>query len=188
MLAATGDERAREETERARQAGITIAFSNRGMVGYAEAIQAGRAGETDRAVGLATAAEAELVRYPVWADLARMYTAEAALADGWGRPQEWLHASRRSFAARGLARLVSRCDTRLGGTPGRWAGLGVTVREADVLRLVAEGLANKQIAARLFLSPRTVEKHVESLLRKTGARSRTQLVAIAGPPDPGSGG
>jgi DNA-binding NarL/FixJ family response regulator len=58
----------------------------------------------------------------------------------------------------------------------------VTVREADVLRLVAEGLANKQIAERLYLSPRTVEKHVESLLRKTGARSRTQLVAIAGPP------
>jgi DNA-binding NarL/FixJ family response regulator len=64
----------------------------------------------------------------------------------------------------------------------------VTVREADVLRLVAEGLANKEIAARLFLSPRTVEKHVESLLRKTGARSRTQLVAIAGPSAGDSGG
>jgi DNA-binding NarL/FixJ family response regulator len=49
-----------------------------------------------------------------------------------------------------------------------------------VLALVAEGLANKQIAARLYLSPRTVDKHVESLLRKTGARSRTQLVAIMG--------
>jgi DNA-binding NarL/FixJ family response regulator len=54
---------------------------------------------------------------------------------------------------------------------------GITDREADVLRLVAGGLANKQIAARLHLSPRTVEKHVESLLRKTGARSRTGLVA-----------
>jgi DNA-binding NarL/FixJ family response regulator len=48
-----------------------------------------------------------------------------------------------------------------------------------VLRLVVGGLANKQIAARLRLSPRTVEKHVESLLRKTGARSRTGLVAAA---------
>jgi len=56
---------------------------------------------------------------------------------------------------------------------------GITAREADVLRLVADGLANKQIAARLHLSPRTVEKHVESLLRKTGARSRTGLVAAA---------
>jgi DNA-binding NarL/FixJ family response regulator len=47
---------------------------------------------------------------------------------------------------------------------------GITAREADVLRLVAGGLANKQIAVGLHLSPRTVEKHVESLLRKTGAR------------------
>ena len=52
-------------------------------------------------------------------------------------------------------------------------------READVLRLVADGMANKQIAARLQLSPRTVEKHVESLLRKTGARSRIGLEAAA---------
>jgi DNA-binding NarL/FixJ family response regulator len=58
---------------------------------------------------------------------------------------------------------------------------GITAREADVLRLVAGGLANKQIAARLHLSPRTVEKHVESLLRKTGAHSRTGLVAAASP-------
>jgi DNA-binding CsgD family transcriptional regulator len=41
--------------------------------------------------------------------------------------------------------------------------------------------AYKQIAARLQLSPRTVGKHVESLLRKTGARSRTGLVAAAAP-------
>ena len=55
-----------------------------------------------------------------------------------------------------------------------------------MLRLVAEGLANKEIAARLHVSPRTVEKHVESLLRKTAARSRTQLVARAGPEPPGA--
>jgi len=48
-----------------------------------------------------------------------------------------------------------------------------------VLRLVADGLTNKQIADRLYLSPRTVEKHVESLLRKTGAHSRTGLVPAA---------
>ena len=44
-----------------------------------------------------------------------------------------------------------------------------------MLRLVGEGLPNKEIAVRLYLSPRTVEKHVESILRKTGARSRTEL-------------
>ena len=68
--------------------------------------------------------------------------------------------------------------------PSRWSRLGITDRQADVLRLVAEGISNKEIAARLHLSPRTVEKHIESLLRKTDARSRTQLVAIAGPESP----
>ncbi len=60
----------------------------------------------------------------------------------------------------------------------------LTRREEEVLGGVMRSLANKEIAAKLGVSPRTVEKHVESLLRKTGARSRTQLVAIAGPADP----
>ena len=58
---------------------------------------------------------------------------------------------------------------------------GLTPRELDVLRLVAAGISNKEIAARLHLSPRTVEKHVENLLRITATQSRTQLVAVAGP-------
>jgi DNA-binding NarL/FixJ family response regulator len=55
----------------------------------------------------------------------------------------------------------------------------VTKREADVLRLVIDGLSNKEIAAALRLSARTVEKHVENLLRKTGTRSRTELAVTA---------
>jgi len=85
-----------------------------------------------------------------------------------------------SLAGRDLPRLAERCRELLKESqPNPWVGTGITTREADVLRLVADGLANKQIAARLHLSPRTVEKHVESLLRKTGARSRTGLVAAA---------
>lgn len=183
MLAAAGDDRAVGEIGDLRRAGITIAFAHRGLLGYAEAILAGRAGDTQQAAALATAAEAELARYPVWFELARRYAAEAALADGWGEPRRWLRAARDSFARRGMDRLARRCDRLLGRpAPGRWEALGVTAREADVLRLVAGGLPNKEIAAKLFLSPRTVEKHVESLLRKTGARSRAQLVAIAGTP------
>ena len=53
----------------------------------------------------------------------------------------------------------------------------ITAREIEILGLVAGGLTNKQIAARLTLSPRTIEKHVESLLRKTGSATRTELVA-----------
>ncbi len=59
------------------------------------------------------------------------------------------------------------------------ARLGVTAREADVLALVALGLANKEIASRLYLSSRTVEKHVERLLMKTGAANRAQLAVLA---------
>jgi len=44
--------------------------------------------------------------------------------------------------------------------------------------VLAGGLANKDIADRLHVSSRTVEKHVENLLRKAGARSRTHLTAM----------
>ena len=48
-------------------------------------------------------------------------------------------------------------------------------READVARLVAEGLSNKQIGARLFISERTVDSHVHSILNKLGFNSRAQI-------------
>src|SRR6266540_2530040 len=48
-------------------------------------------------------------------------------------------------------------------------------READVARLVADGLSNKQIGARLFISERTVDSHVRSILNKLGFNSRAQI-------------
>jgi DNA-binding CsgD family transcriptional regulator len=139
-------------------------------------------GKSRLAAELATAADGDLQHYPVWADLARLCAAEPALADGWGRPRQWLEAAADVFARHGIEPLAVRCRRLLDGPrPSRWARLGITDRQADVLRLVAEGISNKEIAARLHLSPRTVEKHVENLLRITAAQSRTQLVAIAGP-------
>ena len=94
----------------------------------------------------------------------------AARADGWGAPQQWLEAAAGTFARHGIEPLALRCRRLLAGPPpSRWSRLGVTDREADVLRLVAEGISNKEIASRLHLSPRTVEKHIENLLRKTGS-------------------
>jgi DNA-binding NarL/FixJ family response regulator len=54
-----------------------------------------------------------------------------------------------------------------------------TTRQADVLRYILEGLANKEIASRMGLSPRTIEVHVTALFDKAGVDSRARLVARA---------
>jgi DNA-binding NarL/FixJ family response regulator len=51
----------------------------------------------------------------------------------------------------------------------------LTSQETRVAVLVAEGLTNREVAAALFLSPKTVEHHVGSVLRKRGLRTRTEL-------------
>jgi predicted ATPase/DNA-binding CsgD family transcriptional regulator len=56
---------------------------------------------------------------------------------------------------------------------------GLTARETQVLRLVAEGLTDAQIAEKLFLSPRTVNAHLRAIYRKTGANSRAAAVRFA---------
>ena len=55
----------------------------------------------------------------------------------------------------------------------------LTPTECDVVRLVSEGLANKDIAARLFISPRTVQSHLTHVYNKLGVSSRVQLVQEA---------
>ena len=55
----------------------------------------------------------------------------------------------------------------------------LTARELEVRELVAQGLADKQVATVLKISVKTVEKHVGSLLRKTGARNRTMLTSMS---------
>ena len=55
----------------------------------------------------------------------------------------------------------------------------VSPREAEVLALVGEQLTNPEIAARLYISVRTVESHVSSLLRKLGVDDRRALAALA---------
>ncbi|MFD6197820.1 response regulator [Mycobacteriaceae bacterium NPDC060252] len=55
----------------------------------------------------------------------------------------------------------------------------LTEREREVMTLVAEGLTNAEIGARLFMSPATARTHVSRILAKLNARDRTQLVVIA---------
>jgi len=61
-------------------------------------------------------------------------------------------------------------------TPG--AGQGPTAREKEVLQLISDGLANREIGERLFLSEETVKSHVRHLLAKLQARSRAHAVAV----------
>jgi DNA-binding CsgD family transcriptional regulator len=56
---------------------------------------------------------------------------------------------------------------------------GLTRREAEVLGLLAAGRSNKEIAAELFLSERTVERHITNVYRKIGTRRRTEAMAFA---------
>ena len=55
----------------------------------------------------------------------------------------------------------------------------LTPRECEVLRLLAEGLSNREISTRLFVTERTIKFHVSSILEKLGADNRTEAVTIA---------
>lgn len=57
--------------------------------------------------------------------------------------------------------------------------LGITPRELEILQLIAEGLSNKEIAERAFVSENTVKTHSSRLFEKLGARRRTQAVQVA---------
>ena len=82
-------------------------------------------------------------------------------------------------------RAVDRRSDRLRPAPSRrtqtpssgWASL--TPTERDVVRLVSEGLANNDIATRLFVSPRTVQTHLTHVYSKLGLTSRVQLAQEA---------
>ena len=162
------------------------------LLGYADAVSAGRQGRTADAEAAFAAADRQMGPLVAWyRQYARRLAAEAALADGWGEPVAWLREVAVYFAVRGDDRVAVVCRVLLrwvgapvprsagdGDLPGPLRALGVTEREADVLRLVAQGLGNREIAERMFLSPRTVEKHVASLLSKTGLR-RGQLAGYS---------
>ncbi|MFP5345625.1 MAG: AAA family ATPase [Actinomycetes bacterium] len=82
----------------------------------------------------------------------------------------------RDQAARELRQLGRRVAVRRGTGTGREQG-GLTEREAEVAALVARGMTNREIAAALFLSEKTVERHVGHILLKLGVSRRSAVAA-----------
>jgi DNA-binding CsgD family transcriptional regulator len=185
--------------QQARDAGADLGWI-RGCLRYAEAVTEGKEGNAGRASELAEQGQALLEPYaPWWNHLIMRLVAEAAFTDGWGAPADWLREATAEFEATGQAKLATACRTILrragervprsgrgnAKVPAQMRRLGITSREMDVYLLVADGLSNVEIATRLFISPKTVETHVASLVNKTGQPGRRELVAHAarsGPP------
>ncbi|WP_335934738.1 ATP-binding protein [Streptomyces sp. PTD5-9] len=162
---------------------------NRHFVALAEAVLAGRRGDAagvDEAMRQAGIASAP---FRMARCLGLRLVAEPAASEGWGRPREWLREAEEYFHQADVKPVAGACRTmlrRLGepvrqrrtGTdriPDALRRLGVTAREFEVLELMPGRPSNKALAARLHISPRTVEKHVASLLQKTGLPDRGAL-------------
>lgn len=158
---------------------------------YARAALAARTG--DHAIAEEHVREADrLLHGATWfRHYGRRLVAEGAPSD-WQPAAGWLREALAFFDDHGNDRTASACRSLLrragvavprrrgaGNVPVELRAAGVTGRELEVLQLLAEGLTNQEIAARLYLSPRTVERHIANLTVKTGVERRAQLVALA---------
>ncbi|HET7389068.1 MAG TPA: response regulator transcription factor [Nocardioidaceae bacterium] len=129
----------------------------------------------ERALGL-------FVRLRLPLEAARTRLALAALLTGDDAVAE-ARAAMAAFEMLGAARDADASAARLRGlgvaaARGGPAGLGeLTQREREVLDLLGEGLSNRELADRLFLSRKTVERHVRNVLFKLGLRNRTEAAA-----------
>jgi DNA-binding CsgD family transcriptional regulator len=92
-----------------------------------------------------------------------------------------------TFDSLGAVPWARRTTDELARISGRRPGSpGLTATERRIAALVADGRTNKEVAAALFLSPRTVEAYLRQVYRKLGVRSRTELARIALDPEDGA--
>ena len=132
-------------------------------------------------------AEHHLRNTPFWGHLLRTVIAPAAFQFGMRSAAEgWLRQADAFFGAAGerpLQRRVRQTLADLGvkvprtatSVPAHLAQFGITAREVEILRLINAGSSNNEIAEQLFISSRTVETHVSSMLHKTGTERRDRL-------------
>lgn len=160
---------------------------------YANAILLGRAGEHAEAASEVARGDSAATPLAWFQHHARRLVAEAALADGWGEPIRWLREAHLEFEGRGDDDLAASCRrllTKAGapvprkasagaGVPADLHAKGITAREVEVLELLAEAMPTRAIAERLFLSHRTVERHISNIAVKVGVPGRAGVVAFA---------
>ena len=132
----------------------------------------------------AEGARVRVIVFTVFDTDERIIAAVEAGAPGYllkGAPRGELFAAVRTVAAGGslLAPVASSAVLRRVRGEAPTGGPSLTPREREVLQALARGLGNKQIAARLGVSERTVKFHVSSLFEKLGAGNRTEAVTIA---------
>jgi DNA-binding NarL/FixJ family response regulator len=185
VLAAAGrpDEAARALAEARAMPDLTRFHSRPVLVAAAEALLAGDADGIDAAI-----AEAG----PMPFDIAEMKVMSARVLGG-PSAERWLREALQTYETAGATLDADRVRQALrdaGGAvprrrrraavPADLEAAGVTARELEVLQLIGKGLANAEIAEQLYVSVRTVEAHVSSLLNKLGARNRRELMLRTG--------
>jgi ATP/maltotriose-dependent transcriptional regulator MalT len=177
-------------TTRLRQAAACLPADSPAMSAYATWVAAELGDEASWAP-LATAWDA--ISQPFQAAYARLRAAEAGVAGGQREaarePLEAAATAARRLSAQPLLEeiqwLARHASLRLTGeADGTEEGsdlqrLGLTDREVEVLRHLADGRSNKQIGERLFISAKTVSVHVSSILAKLGVASRGEAAATA---------
>ena len=123
-----------------------------------------------------------------WEDLDRPYEAARALAEG--HDEAALRTALATFDRLGAtpAAAYTRSRLRTSGARGiprgprpstRTNAVGLTARELDVVALLVHGSSTQQMAEHLFLSSRTIENHIASILAKLGASTRADAAARA---------
>ena len=164
------------------------ALQTHNMIAYIDALclqaQAlSRSGEIDRAlrrVGLAidTARNCGLRYHQAWAHL---YRAEIGFVDAGSRDDYVIdiETATEIFEDLGAKAGLSRLDRLRSRYSRRSNVAGLTNREIEVVRLVAEGRTDVEIGEALYISPRTVSTHISNMLNKTGTNNRVELTAWA---------
>jgi DNA-binding CsgD family transcriptional regulator/tetratricopeptide (TPR) repeat protein len=158
----------------------------------APAAAAGRAEQEIPAAWDAAAAAWERVGQPYPLAVALLRAAEAALAAGYrdGAAERLRRAAELAdnLRARPLAveigalarnARIRPADGQVARSAAAATPLGLTARELEVLRLVAHGQSNPEIAARLFISAKTASVHVSNIMAKVGVSSRGEAAAAA---------